>query len=436
MNKGLKLWKRAKRVIPGGNGLLSKRPERYAPDIWPTYYSKAKGVYIWDLEGNKFIDMAQMAIGAAILGYSDDDVNEAVKSAVDDGVSTTLNCPEEVMLAEKLLSIDKFAGGVRFARTGAEAMAMAVRIARAHTGKDKIAFSGYHGWSDWYLASNLSSKDSLAEHLLPGLDPAGVPSGLAESVIPFRYNDVEDFKNQVKDQDIGAIVIEGARYDFATSEFLNEIRESAFKKNAILIFDEISSGWRACLGGVYHTYNGIVPDMVVYGKAMGNGYAISAVVGKKSVMDSSQDTFISSTFWTEKVGFAAALETINQLERRLVPRQINLMGQYISDQWTQIFDEFKINAHTTEYLPLISFKLEYGERNSQIITFITQEMLKRGYLACASVYLSSCHTRDIIDDYLIEFRKVISKLSEIIESDQISLFLETREKEEGFARLT
>jgi len=435
MNKGISLWEKAKTVIPGGNCLLSKRPERYAPDIWPTYYSRAKGIEIWDLEGNKFIDMAQMGIGTAILGYSHPAVDDAVKSIIDRGINTTLNCPEEVYLAEKLLSIDTFAGGVKFARTGGEAMSIAVRIARAYTGKDDIAFSGYHGWSDWYLASNLSSSDSLKDHLLPGLDPVGVPKNLKGTAIPFKYNNCEDLKNQIKDKEIAAIVIEGARYDLANQDFLKEIKKSCEEKNCLLIIDEISSGWRACLGGIYHTYEEVVPDIVVYGKAMGNGYPISAIVGKKSVMESAQDTFVSSTFWTERMGFVAALATINELEQKNVPDHINYIGKYIGDMWKKVFSEFEIDAKVTEYAPLITFKLNYI-KNAEILTFITQEMLKKGYLSAPSIYVSASHTKDAVDEYIKNFRDVIKSLSEHLSDDTLFKKLETRVKEEGFARLT
>ena len=280
INSGLTLWQKAKKIIPGGNGLLSKRPERYAPDLWPTYYSEAKGVEITDLDGNTYIDMAQMGIGSAILGYCHPDVDAAVVAAVNKGVSTTLNCPEEVLLAKKLLELNPFAGGVKFARTGGEAMAIAVRIARAFSGKSSIAFSGYHGWSDWYLATNLGTAEGLNDHLLPGLEPNGVPKNLAGTIFPFAYNSVDELEVLVRQNDIGVIVIEGARYDFPTTEFITGIQRIAQQYNCLIVVDEITSGWRLTDGGVYKL-NGLLPDIVVFGKAMGNGYAISAVVGKK-----------------------------------------------------------------------------------------------------------------------------------------------------------
>lgn len=435
MKSGLRLWDRAKKCIPGGNGLLSKRPERYVPDLWPTYFSKAKGVNIWDLEDNHYVDMAQMGIGTAILGYANDHVDEKVREAISNGVNTTLNPPEEVYLAEKLLQLNSFAGGVKFARTGAEAMSIAIRIARAYTGKEKIAFSGYHGWSDWYLATNLENENNLNEHLLEGLSPKGIPVGLSGTAIPFKYNDSFDLEKQVKDKDIGAIVIEGARYDFASEDFLQSIKKIADEKNAVIIFDEITSGWRMNCGGVFKSYNNFEPDIAVFGKAMGNGYAISAVVGKGDIMDSAQDTFISSTFWTERVGFVAALETINQLEKLQVHKNLIKTGEFISKGWNNLFNKYDLDIKTTDFLPLITFKPNYGKLNNKILTYISQEMLKMGYLAANSVYVSNSHSEKIVQDYLDCLDKVLKNLSLCIKSKALDASLETRVREFGFERL-
>ena len=230
-NKGLKLWNKAKKIIPGGNSLLSKRPDRFAPDIWPTYYQKAKGCKITDLEGNVYIDMSTMGVGANILGYSYKEVDDAVKAAINKGISSTLNSYEEVKLAQKLLNLNPFAGGVKYARSGGEAMSIAVRIARTYTKKDKVAFSGYHGWCDWYIASNLSNKQNLNEHLLPGLSPKGIPKSLKNTSIPFRYNDVQDFEKVMKlHKNVGVIVIEGARYELPSKKFLKKNRNKNKKK--------------------------------------------------------------------------------------------------------------------------------------------------------------------------------------------------------------
>ena len=434
-NSGLRLWNKATSIIPGGNGLLSKRPERFGADIWPTYYSSAKGCEIKDLDGNSYIDMAQMGLGAAILGYCHTEVDDAVKEAIDNGVSTTLNPPEEVELAEKLLDLNHFAGGVRFTRTGGEAMAVAVRIARAFSGRSRVAFSGYHGWSDWYLASNLNGKDNLREHLLPGLSPKGVPKELKGTVLPFQYNNICELEDIVNEyDDLGVIVIEGARYDFPTPEFLDGVQKIAEKRNIVIISDEITSGWRMTDGGVYKI-NGFKPDIVVYGKGMGNGYAISAVVGKKEVMDEAQETFISSTFWTERVGFAAALKTIEILTREKVWEHLNRIGRMIGDGWEKMARKHDLKIQITDFKPLVTMKLEYEDLNSVLITLFTQEMLKRGYLAAPSVYVSYSHDEGVVEKYLENVDEVFGIMQESIKCGTSMEKLETEVRDEGFKRL-
>ena len=434
MSSGQDLWKKAIKVIPGGNGLLSKRPERYAPDIWPTYYSRSKGVHVWDLEGNKYVDMAQMGIGAAILGYADEEVDNAVRKIIGQGVSNTLNNPNEVFLAEKLLELNPFAGGVKFARSGGEAMAIAVRIARAHIGKDQIAFSGYHGWCDWYLAANIDNEENLSNHLLPGLEAKGVSGNLLNTIFPFEYNNLSELKELVENNDIGVIVMEGARYDFPTQDFIDGVCKISKENNIVLVVDEITSGWRMTDGGVFKLLN-YTPDIVVYGKGMGNGYAINAIVGKKEVMSQAQETFISSTFWTEGVGFAAALKTLDILTKKEVWIHLNEMGNLIGKGWDKLATKYDLRLKTTDFKPLITFKLDYGDSNPALYTLFIQEMLKRGYLAANSVYLSYSHTKQIIDEYLISVDEVFSIMSEAIQSDKIENLLETSIKQESFKRL-
>lgn len=432
MNSGQKLWKDAIDVIPGGNGLLSKRPSRYAEDIWPTYYSKAKGCKIWDLDGNEYIDMAQNGVGSAILGYSDDDVNEAVFKAIRDGVNTTLNAPEEVTLAKRLLDINPSMGGVKFARGGGEAMSLAIRIARAHSKKDVVAFSGYHGWTDWYLAANLSSKTNLDEHLLSGLNPIGLPKGLTDTCIPFKYNDIGDFLKVIdSNEDIGVIVLEGARYDFPSEEFLRTIDLESKKRGIVVVVDEITSGFRVSESGVYRLFD-FDPDIVVYGKGLGNGFAISAVVGKKLVMDSAQQSFISSTMWTERVGFAAGLATINKLLDKNVHEHLISVGTYIGENWLKLASKHRLKLSITDYKPLIGFKLGYGEENDAILTLFIQEMLKRGYLASSNVYVTFAHNTDIVDSYMKHVDEVFAYLAEAIEKSIVLKCLNTQVRSDAF----
>lgn len=433
---GKSMWSRAVKTIPGGNGLLSKRPDRYAPDIWPSYFSKSSGVTVVDLDGNRFIDMAQMGIGSAILGYANPELNAAVTEAINNGVNCTLNAPEEVFLAEKLLELNPFAGGVRFAKSGGEAMAMAIRIARAKSGKDKVLFSGYHGWCDWYLATNLSNKDGLKEHLIPGLSTSGVPPGLADTAVPFTYNDIESLEKTVQaNPDAGVICIEGARYDFPSKDFLDAVSGLARKHQMVVVSDEITSGWRMIDGGVYKI-NGFEPDIVVYAKAMGGGFAISAVVGTGDVMHSAQDTFMSSTMWTERVGFVAALKTIQILTREKIWEHLIKIGQQIGDGWTLLAEKHGLDITVSDFKPLVTMKLHYGSKNQALVTLFVQEMLARGYLSATSVYVSYAHTAEIVDCYLEAVDECFQILAHAIDAENFDKLLKTRVRSDSFNRLT
>lgn len=436
MNKGIELWQRALRAIPGGNGLLSKRPDRYAPDLWPTYYQKAKGVEVFDLDGRRYIDMAQMGLGSAILGYAHDELNERVIDAVTRGVNTTLNTPDEVYLAEKLLELNPFAGGVRFARTGGEAMAVAIRIARAASGRSKVAFSGYHGWCDWYLATNLQGENELSQHLLPGLKPNGVPAGLRGTAIPFLFNDVADLERVMAEHgDIGIICVEGARYDFPSREFLAAMMRFASERELVIVSDEITSGWRMTDGGVYKL-NGFRPDIVVYAKAMGGGFPIAAVVGREEVMDAAQDTFMSSTMWTESTGFAAGLATIDILCRNKGWEHFIKIGEMIGRGWENLSRKHGLRIKVTDFKPLITMKLDYGNDNAALATLFTQEMLDRGYLAATSVYVSLAHTENIIQEYLQQADEVFAIMADAAAVGNITGRLRTRLRSDSFSRLT
>ena len=331
---GQNLYRQARRLIPGGTQLLSKRPEMFLPDEWPSYYSRAAGVEVWDLDGRKYVDMSYMGIGACILGYADPDVSSAVHAAVDSGSMTTLNCPEEVELAELLCELHPWAEKVRYARCGGEAMAIAVRVARAATGRDRVAFCGYHGWHDWYLAANLADDSALDGHLLPGLEPAGVPRGLRGTALPFRYNHAEELEAIVSacGGDLAAVVMEPIRNAEPEPGFLESVRRIASRLGAVLIVDEVSAGWRLLTGGAHLRYE-LVPDMAVFAKAMSNGYPMAAIIGVAGVMESFQSTFVSSTYWTERIGPAAALATLRKHRRLDVVRHLIATGLEIQGGW-------------------------------------------------------------------------------------------------------
>ena len=435
IKKGIELWNKAKKIIPGGSQLLSKRSEMFLPEQWPSYYKKAKGVEILDLDNNWYIDMSIMGIGTCILGYADDVVNEAVKKAIDVGSMSTLNCYEEIELAELLLNLHSWADMVRYAKTGGEAMAIAVRIARAYTKKDKIAFCGYHGWHDWYLSANLADDKNLDGHLLPGLEPLGVPRCLKGTAIPFNYNRIEELEEIIGNNDIGTIVIEPIRHYDPEKDFLKKTKKIADEIDAVLIFDEITSGWRMNVGGIHELYN-IHPDIAVYGKAMSNGFPMAAIVGKGEVMDIAQNSFISSTYWTERIGLTASIATINKMLKNDAPAHLIKIGNLISDGWGKLAKEHNLKIEIMGIPPLTTFVFDYGDDSQALHTLFTQEMLERGFLASKSVYVSYSHTEEHVEKYLENVGVVFRTIKKAIQKNTIYNLLKGPVAHEGFKRLT
>ena len=435
MGTGQKLYKRAKRVIPGGSMLLSKRPEMFLPDKWPAYFSKSKGCKVWDLDGKEYIDMSIMGIGTNTLGYGHPEVDEAVIRTVKDGNMSTFNCPEEVYLAEKLVELHPWADMVRFARSGGEINSIVIRIARASTGRDKIAICGYHGWHDWYLSTNLDSDKNLDGHLLPGLQPNGVPRGLTGTALPFNYNDIKQLEQIIKDNngEIAAIKMEVSRNEEPKDNYLQKVRNLATENNIILIFDECTSGFRETFGGLHKKYD-VEPDLAVFAKALGNGYAISACIGRQKYMQAAQQTFISSTFWTERIGPTAALKTLEVMEREKSWQIITKIGSNISSQWQGLADKYELDINTWGLPALSGYTFNLPNALSYK-TLITQEMLKKGYLAANSVYACTEHKQELVDGYFAALDPIFSTIRECEDGLDVNSLLEGPLCHSGFKRL-
>jgi glutamate-1-semialdehyde 2,1-aminomutase len=434
MGKGQDLYERAKKVIPGGTMLLSKRPEMFLPDNWPSYFSKAKGCKVWDLDGKEFLDMSIMGIGTNTLGYGHDEVDEAVIKTVTNGNMSTLNCPEEVWLAEELIRMNPWADMVRFARSGGEANAIAIRIARAASGKDKVAICGYHGWHDWYLSTNHNQGDGLSGHLLPGLDPSGVPKNLKDTVFPFHYNNIAELENLVNLHDIGVIKMEVVRNFGPEDNFLQKVRDLATKKNIVLVFDECTSGFRETYGGIFKKY-GVEPDVAMFGKTIGNGYALTAVVGKRDVMEAAQKTFISSTFWTERIGPTAALKTLEVMKQIKSWEIITANGLMMQKGWKELASSNDLKIMISGIPSLTTYSFESVDA-LKYKTYVTQEMLKMGFLASTNFYASIAHKKEHFDAYFVALDKVY-KLIAACENDHknIDELLEGPVCHAGFKRL-
>jgi len=433
MGEGQKLWRRAKRLIPGGNMLLSKRAEMFLPELWPAYFSRAKGCHVWDLDGRKLIDMSIMGIGTNLLGYGHPEVDAAVIAAVAAGNMSTLNCPEEVWLAERLVAMHPWADMARFARSGGEANAIAIRIARAATGRDTVAICGYHGWHDWYMATNLQNDSRLEEHLLPGLEPNGVPRALAGTVQPFSFNRLDQLESITDSHELAAVKMEVQRTSPPEPGFLEGVRELCSRRGIVLIFDECTSGFRETFGGLHLKY-GVEPDMAMFGKAMGNGYAITATIGRRTVMEAAQSTFISSTFWTERIGPTAALKTLEVMERERSWEKVTATGRELRQRLQALADKYGLAIKHWGIPALTGYT--FNSKNALAYkTLITQEMLAKGYLAGNSVYVSTEHTPQILDRFFEALDPIFSLVMECEHGRDVYTLLKGPVCHWGFKRL-
>lgn len=432
MSNSLKMRDRALNVIPGGNSLLSKRSEMFSPSKWPGYFSSSNGIIVKDLDDKKYKDFSHFSVGTCSLGYSNIQINNAVKKIIDLGTMSTLNCPEEVILAEKLISMHSWAGKVRFARTGGEANAVAIRVARAATGKDKILINGYHGWHDWYLSVNLSNGNNLDGHLLPGLLPSGVPKSLVNTVETFTVGDLDKIRTELESGEYAAVKMEVMRNERPTKKYLQEIRSLCDKYNTLLIFDECTSGFREAFGGMHLNY-GVFPDMCMLGKTIANGFPLTCVLGTSDVMNKSLSSFISSTFWTERIGFTAALATLDVMEKQESWKRITKLGEYYKDILSVVFEELDIDYEWSGMPALIGYSFKNCDWQS-VKTKITEELLEDGYLHGCLFYPSIAHTENDIVEFKNSLKSVLIKIK-ILGFKQIEIEMKNKKAHNTFKRL-
>lgn len=431
-----RLYEKAELLIPGGTQLFAKRPQKMAPGQWPAYFSKACGCEVWDIDGRHYYDMSTNSVGACVLGYRDPDVTRAVQQCIDHGSMCSLNPPEEVELAELLCDIHPWAENVRFARTGGEAAAIAVRIARATTDRSVVAICGYHGWSDWYLAANLGDSDALRGHLMPGLSPIGVPSELRGTAIPFRYNHREEFQAVIDKYGdrLAAVIMESCRSCDPEPGFLEFVRDAAHGCGALLIYDEITVGWRLHFGGA-HLKLGVNPDIAVFAKALGNGHPIAAIIGTSEAMMGAHISFISSTYWTESVGPTAALTTLKKMRGLDVPSRLAHTGSLVIESWKRNSAKHCLPVTITEAYPcLAGFTFEH-ELAEELRTLYTQLMLERGFLAGSQFYATMAHTEDIVAQHDAAVGEAFSEIADALESGDVRERLNGPVAQSGFKRL-
>ncbi|MFM8290084.1 MAG: aminotransferase class III-fold pyridoxal phosphate-dependent enzyme [Planctomycetia bacterium] len=439
-------YRAAKAIIPGGTQLLSKRPELFAPDQWPAYYEEARGCEVIDTSERRFIDMSTGGILSCILGYADPDVNAAVLRRVQAGSMCTLQSHDEVELARRLLAIHPWAAMARFMRTGGESMAVAVRTARACTGRDEVAICGYHGWHDWYLAANLptpgaaadaSANGVLAGHLLPGLEPRGVPAPLGGLTHAFAYNRLDqlDAIFAAHGSRLAAVVMEPTRGGDPAPGFLEGVRERCTQNGTLLVFDEITIGWRLCLGGA-HLKFGVMPDLAVFAKAISNGFALGAVIGTRAAMEAVQTSFISSAYWTEALGPAAGLAAVGKMQGLDVPAHLATIGGHVLEGWRRLAEKHALPLKPAGRPEMATLAFDHPEA-AALVTLLTARMLDRGFLANATFNAMLAHERRHVDAYLAALDEVCRELRDAVAEppDRLRGRIGGPVKHSGFARL-
>ena len=400
--KSEELLQRELKVSPLAAQTYSKSYRYFSRGFAPSYMDYGEGCYIYDVDGNKFIDF-MCALGPITVGYNEPSVNEAVIKQVNRFASGSLQSELEVELAEKICEIIPCAEMVRFVKNGGDATTAAIRLARAYTGRDIVLMSGYHGMHDWSIGASENHK--------------GVPEVVRKLTINFTYNDLDDLEKKLQENKVAAVILEPIQSNGPKEGYLESVKELAHKYGAILIFDEVVSSFRYALGGASELY-GVVPDLAALGKGMANGYAISAVAGKREILEQIEEgVFISTTFGGDAVSMAAALATIKILERPGYWEGIKKIGEIQRDGIVELIDKYNLGeVLSVTGLPQhcgVAFDghglLDYFD----IQSIYSQMMLKNGILVFAIYNLNGSHGEKEAEKYIIVNDKTFCLISEL-----------------------
>ncbi len=432
----MEFYRKAKQLFPYGTQLFSRRPELGALGYAPIYFERMKNAHFWDVDGNEFIDTG-MGVGPVILGYAYDKVDNAVKEQIDKGVLGSINNELEIKVAEAIIDMVPSAEMVKFCKSGGEADAIAVRIARGYTGKEKVIFCGYHGWHDWYLAANLDSESNLNQHLLPGLSPKGVPASLSGTCLPFEYNNIEQLEDLLNENEgeVACIIMEATRFKQPKEGFLEEVRKLADEHNCLLIFDEVITGFRLAKGGAQEYY-GVKPDLSTFAKAIANGYPLAVVVGSKEIMQSQADNFISSTYWSDTISLAAGLATLNEIKNEPVIEKINEIGTTLISHINLMAEKHNIDVDVLGHGFDFTLNFKYGEESAKIMTLFLQEMVSHGIYTNGVFYPCYTHTEEDVEKIKTAISEVFTIITDGINNNKIDELLKSPVRKTGFRRLT
>ena len=422
-----KLYKKAIKIIPGGSQTFSKGPSQFTNNFAPKYLKKGKGCKVWDEDGNCYIDYV-MGCQPLILGYSDRDINEAVSKQLKIGSTFSLMNKLEIEVAELLVKHIPSAEMVRFGKNGGDATTIAIKIARAYTKKQKIAFCGYHGWHDWFIASTDKSN--------------GIPKFNDDLIYSFDYNNINSLESVFKENkdEIACVIMEPITVPepkcftkvcknksckikkICKNNFLHKVKEVCKKNNALLIFDEVVTGFRYSIGGAQQLYD-VTPDLTALAKGISNGVPLSAIVGKKKYMSLlGNDVFFSFTYGGECLGLAAAKACIKKLIKKKVPHHLKNIGSFFQSNLNKLIKKHKMESFLScdghPCRSIFTIKDFKNYKNLEIKTFIQQELFRRGILWAAYHSLSYMHKKKDIEKTLRAFDETLMILSKKIKSKQ------------------
>jgi glutamate-1-semialdehyde 2,1-aminomutase len=408
------LLERALRVIPLGSQTFSKSLTSLPFGVSPYFVDRAKGSRLWDVDGNEYIDFVN-GLACVILGYCDPDVDAAVRTQMDSGVTFSLPHRLEMDVAEMLVEMIPCAEKVRFAKNGTDATSGAVRVARAYTGRDRVAVCGYHGWQDWYIGS--TSRD------------LGVPHSVRALTHPFRYNDIASLQCALDEYpgEFAVVMLEPMSTEYPRDGFLEKVRNAAHKHGAVLVFDETITGFRYGLGGAQGEL-GVVPDMATFGKGLANGYPLSALVGRSTYMDLIEQVFYSGTFSGETLSLAAAKAVLTKLQAEPVVETLHARGRKVMEGVSRLIAAIglerilAISGHPS--WSFLQFKDVGAFSKWQVKTYFLQEVFKRGIYTLGTHNLSYAHSEGDVDTLIACYAEVFPLLKDSVMSGALHERLE------------
>lgn len=398
------LFKKARKIIPLASQTFSKSYLQLTLGAAPLFIKKGNGAYVWDIDGNKYLDMAN-SLCAVVLGYHYPAVDEAIKKQLKNGITFSLASDLEYELAKELIKLIPCAQMVRFGKNGSDATAGAVRLARAVTKKDMVAVCGYHGWQDWYIGVNPRNQ--------------GVPLPVKRLVHKFEYNNIASLEKlflKYKNQ-FAAVIMEPMNAEEPKADFLKKVKNLAHRNNALFILDEIVTGFRFSLGGAQKYFN-VIPDLAAFGKSMANGMPISVLAGKKEYMKKLEDVFFSFTFGGESLSLAASLAVIKEFKEKNVISHLWNEGEYLKDKTSELIekngleDVLELKGKPCWHVFNIKNYKKYS--SLQIQTYIQQELIRRGILWMGSHNMSFAHKRKDINKIIKAYEEIFPKLKEFL----------------------